>query len=53
MATDNPVSLNERLGRVYSIATVVDDFVDRVMAHARLNANPLVDEEAHQGGTDS
>src|SRR3954464_16005556 len=41
-------SLYERLGGVYSIATVVDDFVDRVMADARLNANPLVDEAHHR-----
>jgi len=41
-------SLYERLGGVYSIATVVDDFVDRVMADPRLNANPLVDEAHHK-----
>jgi len=33
-------SLYERLGGVYSIATVVDDLIDRVMGDARLNANP-------------
>jgi hemoglobin len=38
--------LYERLGGVYSIATVVDDFIDRVMGDPRLNANPRVD-EAH------
>jgi hypothetical protein len=32
----------ERLGGVYSIATVVDDLIDRVMADPRLNANSLV-----------
>ena len=37
-------SLCERLGGVYSIATVVDDFIDRIMKDPRLNANPLVDE---------
>ena len=37
-------SLYDRLGGVYSIATVVDDLIDRVMADPRLNANPLVDE---------
>jgi len=46
----NPVqtTLYERLGGVYSIATVVDDFVDRVMTDARLNANPAVDEAHHK-----
>jgi truncated hemoglobin YjbI len=34
-------SLYERLGGVYSIATVVDDFINRIMADPRLNANPL------------
>jgi hypothetical protein len=37
-------SLYDRLGGVHSIATVVDDLIDRVMADPRLNANPLVDE---------
>ena len=41
-------SLYDRLGGVYSIATVVDDLVDRVMVDARLNANPLVDEAHHR-----
>jgi hemoglobin len=41
-------SLYERLGGVYAIATVVDDFVDRVMADPRLNANPKVDEAHHK-----
>jgi hypothetical protein len=31
MATQDSPSLYERLGGVYSIATVVDDFVDRIM----------------------
>ncbi|MCU1335902.1 MAG: hemoglobin [Bryobacterales bacterium] len=44
---DRP-SLYERLGGVYSIATVVDDLIDRVMSDARLNANPLVDEAHHR-----
>jgi hypothetical protein len=33
-------SLYERLGGIYSIATVVDDLIDRVMNDPRLNANP-------------
>jgi hemoglobin len=41
-------SLYERLGGVYSIATVVDDFINRVMSDPRLNANPLVDEAHHR-----
>src|SRR6202011_5411340 len=35
-------------GGVYSIATVVDDLIDRVMRDPRLNANPLVDEAHHR-----
>jgi hypothetical protein len=35
-------SLYERLGGVYAIAAVVDDFIDRIMDDPRLNANPLV-----------
>ena len=48
MATTNQPSLYERLGGVYSIATVVDDFIDRVMSDPRLNANPRVDEAHHR-----
>ena len=48
MATNNQPSLYERLGGVYSIATVVDDFIDRVMSDPRLNANPRVDEAHHR-----
>lgn len=46
-AAEKP-SLYDRLGGVYSIATVVDDLIDRVMADPRLNANPLVDEAHHR-----
>jgi len=46
-AAERP-SLYDRLGGVYSIATVVDDFIDRVMNDPRLNANPLVDEAHHR-----
>ena len=42
------LSLFERLGGVYSIATVIDDFIDRVMIDPRLNANPRVDEAHHR-----
>ena len=41
-------SLYERLGGVYSIAAVVDDFIDRIMDDPRLNANPKVDEAHHR-----
>jgi len=43
-----PPTLYERLGGVYPIATVVDDFIDRIMVDPRLNANPLVDEAHHR-----
>jgi len=39
-------TLYDRLGGVHNIATVVDDFIDRIMGDDRLNANPRVD-EAH------
>src|SRR5262245_66461760 len=48
MATQDARSLYERLGGVYSIATVVDDFIDRIMVDPRLNANPKVDEAHHR-----
>jgi hemoglobin len=41
-------SLYERLGGIYSIATVVDDFIERVMNDPRLNANPSVNEAHHR-----
>ncbi len=43
---DTP-SLYDRLGGLYNIAVVVDDFIDRVMGDPRLNANPRVDEAHH------
>ena len=48
MSTDAKASLYERLGGVYNIATVVDDFIDRIMDDPKLNANPLVDEAHHR-----
>ena len=48
MATEGVSSLYERLGGVYSIATVIDDFIDRIMVDPRLNANPRVDEAHHR-----
>jgi hypothetical protein len=43
-------SLYDRLGGIYAIATVVDDFIDRIMIDPALNANPLVDEAHHRVG---
>jgi hemoglobin len=48
VAMSNQPSLYERLGGVYSVATVVDDFIDRIMSDPRLNANPHVDEAHHK-----
>ena len=47
-ATQDSPNLYEWLGGVDSIATVVDDLIDRVMADQRLNANPLVDDAHHK-----
>src|ERR1700745_3991722 len=43
-----PPSLYERPRGIYSIATVVDDFIARVMNDPRLNANPAVNEAHHK-----
>ena len=48
MTSQNQPSLYERLGGVYNIATVVDDFIDRIMVDPRLNANPRVDKAHHR-----
>lgn len=48
LPTTPTTSLYERLGGIWSIAVVVDDFVDRVMADPRLNKNPKVDEAHHR-----
>jgi hemoglobin len=37
-------TLYERLGGAYSIATVVDDFIERLLVNATLNANPAINE---------
>lgn len=47
MTPETP-SLYDRLGGVYPIATVVDDFIDRIMDDPRLNANVKVDEAHHR-----
>jgi hemoglobin len=43
-AQENLPSLYERLGGAYSIATVVDDFIERLLVNATLNANPAISE---------
>ena len=48
MANPSQPTLYERLGGVYSIASVIDDLIDRVMDDPRLNANPRVDEAHHR-----
>jgi len=48
MQTPEKVALYDRLGGVYNIATVVDDFIDRIMVDPRLNANSHVDEAHHR-----
>lgn len=48
MSENTTISLYDRLGGTYSIAAVVDDFIDRIMIDPRLNANPLVDEAHHR-----
>lgn len=42
LAEDVEVSLYDRLGGVYPIALVVDDFIDRVVSNDVLNANPNI-----------
>ena len=37
-------SLYDRLGGVYAIASVVDDFVERLLVDNTLNANPAIKE---------
>ncbi len=48
MANASKPSLYERLGGVYSIAIVVDDFIDWIMVDPRLNANSRVDAAHHR-----
>ena len=44
MAQVKRPSLYERLGGTYSIATVIDDFIERLLVNATLNANPAIKE---------
>ncbi len=43
-AQDKPMPLYDRLGGVYSIATVVDEFIERLLVNHTLNANPAINE---------
>jgi len=43
-AQEKPQPLYDRLGGVYSIATVVDDFIERLLVNHTLNANPAINE---------
>ncbi len=40
---DSEASLYDRLGGVYSIATVVDELIERLEVNDILNANPMID----------
>lgn len=42
--TANEKSLYDRLGGTYAIATVVDDFIERLLVNDILNANPAIKE---------
>jgi hemoglobin len=44
MAEEAPQALYDRLGGVYSIATVVDDFIERLLVNDTLNANPAINQ---------
>jgi hemoglobin len=44
MAQVKQPSLYERLGGAYNIATVVDDFIERLLVNPTLNANPAIKE---------
>ena len=48
MPSDTSLSLYQRLGGVYPIATVVDDFIDRIIVDPRLHSNRMVDEAHHR-----
>ncbi len=48
MQAQEKSALYDRLGGIYTIATVVDAFIDRIMIDPRLNANPRIDEAHHR-----
>lgn len=43
-AEESETSLYDRLGGTYAIATVVDDFIERLLVNETLNANPAIDQ---------
>ncbi len=43
-AQEKTETLYERLGGVYGIATVIDEFIDRLLVNDTLNANPAIQE---------
>lgn len=43
-AQDKQRPLYDRLGGAYNIAAVVDDFIERLLVNATLNANPAINE---------
>lgn len=48
MPGESEQSLYERLGGVYRIAALVDDFIDRISEDPRLNANPRLAAASHR-----
>jgi hemoglobin len=42
VAQETAKPLYDRLGGLYSIATVVDDFIERLLVNETLNANPAI-----------
>ena len=44
VAQPAPKSLYERLGGVYNISALVDDFIERLLVNDTLNANPAIKE---------
>ena len=48
MTSQEKPSLYDRLGGIYSIADVIDDFIERIVVDPKLNANPAVDEAHHR-----
>ena len=40
--TQEQITLYERLGGIYPVAAVIDDFIDRIMTDPILNANPNI-----------
>jgi len=48
MQAQEKPALYDRLGGIYNIATVVDNFIDRIRVDPRLNANPQADKAHHR-----